>query len=266
MLPPIIKDKRNEPPMNDRLTALVKRVAELREAGLKACHWIEEFHLRRIHPLGHQEKLAFECLRLFDPSQRQAYIRLLTFLFHAAMSQEEIDRFMSRLFDKDPPTAQPDTLSLPYSDENHPPSVRITVLLITFILAIYTFLWLVTHDLYPDREIDVALSDEDNAWPNELVGDDARGNRAHSAETLTPNPIGFSSAGETRPSAIDQAIPTAPSGGGQKKKRIVLRTKRKHNKATDDQVIIELSPYHGPRNPLDIVVIEHLFGHLFEAF
>jgi hypothetical protein len=40
---PIIKDKRNEPPMNDRLTALVKCVPELREAS-KACHCVEEFH------------------------------------------------------------------------------------------------------------------------------------------------------------------------------------------------------------------------------
>jgi hypothetical protein len=46
LFPPIIKDKRNEMSMNDRLTALVKRVAELYEAGLKACHCIEEFHLR----------------------------------------------------------------------------------------------------------------------------------------------------------------------------------------------------------------------------
>jgi hypothetical protein len=46
LFPPIIKDKRNEPPMNDRLTALVKRVAELREAGLKVCHCVEEFHLQ----------------------------------------------------------------------------------------------------------------------------------------------------------------------------------------------------------------------------
>jgi hypothetical protein len=36
----IIKDKWNEPPMNDRLTALVNRVAELCEAGLKACHCV----------------------------------------------------------------------------------------------------------------------------------------------------------------------------------------------------------------------------------
>jgi hypothetical protein len=52
------------------------------------------------------------------------------------MSQEEIDGFVARLFDKDPPTARSDTLSLPYSNEDSPPSVRITVLLLTFFLAI----------------------------------------------------------------------------------------------------------------------------------
>jgi hypothetical protein len=46
LFPPIIKDKWNEPPMNDRLTALVKHVAKLCTAGLKACHCIEEVHLR----------------------------------------------------------------------------------------------------------------------------------------------------------------------------------------------------------------------------
>jgi hypothetical protein len=110
------------------------------------------------------------------------------------------------------------------------------------------------------------LSDEDNAGPNELVGDDAGGNGAPSAKTLAPNLIGSSSAGETHPSAADQGVPTAPSGGGQKKKRVVLGTKRKHNKATDDQVTIELPPYHGPRSPMDIVAVKHLFGCLFEVF
>jgi hypothetical protein len=46
LFPPIIKDKWNEPPMNDRLTAQVKRVDEPCEAGLKACHCVKEFHLR----------------------------------------------------------------------------------------------------------------------------------------------------------------------------------------------------------------------------
>jgi hypothetical protein len=61
LFPPIIKAQRREPSMDARLTALVMRVAELREAGLKACHCIEEFHLRRIHPFGHWEKCAYEC-------------------------------------------------------------------------------------------------------------------------------------------------------------------------------------------------------------
>jgi hypothetical protein len=31
-------------------------------------------------------------------------------------------------------------------------------------------------------------------------------------------------------------------------------------------VIIELCPYRGPRSPLDLVDVEHIFGCLFEAF
>jgi hypothetical protein len=90
------------------------------------------------------------------------------------------------------------------------------------------------------------LFDEDIDRLNEPVGDDARGNGAPSAETLIPYLIGSSSARETLPLAVDQAVPTAPSGGSQKKKHIVLGTKRKHNEVADDQVIIELPPYHGP--------------------
>jgi hypothetical protein len=36
--------------MTNRLAALTKRVAELRQADLEACHCIEEFYLRWIHP------------------------------------------------------------------------------------------------------------------------------------------------------------------------------------------------------------------------
>jgi hypothetical protein len=39
--------------MTDLLAALVKCVAELRQVGLEACHYVEEFHLRLIRPLGH---------------------------------------------------------------------------------------------------------------------------------------------------------------------------------------------------------------------
>jgi hypothetical protein len=45
------------------------------------------------------------------------------------MPQEEIDGFVARLFDEDPPTAWPDTLLLSYNSDNPLPSVRVTVLL-----------------------------------------------------------------------------------------------------------------------------------------
>jgi hypothetical protein len=50
LFPPAIKDQRKEPSMTDRLAALVRHVAELRQAGLEACHYAKEFYLRRIHP------------------------------------------------------------------------------------------------------------------------------------------------------------------------------------------------------------------------
>jgi hypothetical protein len=68
LFPPAIKDLQKEPPMTDRLAALVRHVAELRQAGLEVCHCVEEFYLRRIRPLGHRKTLAFESPRLADPS------------------------------------------------------------------------------------------------------------------------------------------------------------------------------------------------------
>jgi hypothetical protein len=67
LFPLAIKNKRSEPPMTNRLAALTKRVVELRQAGLEACHCVEEFYLQRIRPLGHQKKLAFECPQMADP-------------------------------------------------------------------------------------------------------------------------------------------------------------------------------------------------------
>jgi hypothetical protein len=53
--------------MTDRLVALTKRIAELCQASLEACHYVEEFFVQRIHPLGHRRTLAFECSRMADP-------------------------------------------------------------------------------------------------------------------------------------------------------------------------------------------------------
>jgi hypothetical protein len=85
-------------------------------------------------------------------------------------------------------------------------------------------------------------------------------------ETLAPNPIGSSSVGEFRPSAADRTNAAAPSGGGPRKKCVALRTKRKQGQAPVNQVTIELPPYRGPRSPLDLVAVDHIFGRLFEAF
>jgi hypothetical protein len=41
LLPPLIDNKRGEPKMTLRLAALVKRVGELPDAGLRACHYVE---------------------------------------------------------------------------------------------------------------------------------------------------------------------------------------------------------------------------------
>ena len=55
--------------MTDCLAALVRRIVELRQARLEACHCTEEFYLRRIRPLGRRKTLAFESPRLADPSR-----------------------------------------------------------------------------------------------------------------------------------------------------------------------------------------------------
>jgi hypothetical protein len=124
--------------------------------------------------------------------------------------------------------------------------------------------WL--QDLYPERQVDVVVSDEDNHGQTEPVDDDAGGVGAPSVETFTPNLIGSSAAEIPHPSTIDQTTAAAPLGGGQKKKRVMLGTKRKQDKPLASQVIIELPPYHGPRSPLDLVIVEHIIGRLFEAF
>jgi hypothetical protein len=64
MLPLLIDNKRGEPEMTPRLAALVQWVAELHNADLQTCHCTEEFTLRQIHPVGHRDKLAYECPRL----------------------------------------------------------------------------------------------------------------------------------------------------------------------------------------------------------
>jgi hypothetical protein len=72
LYPLLVDQKREELKMTPCLAALVKRVAELRAAGLQACHCTEEFTLRQIHPLGRRDKLAYDCPWLVDLSREPA--------------------------------------------------------------------------------------------------------------------------------------------------------------------------------------------------
>jgi hypothetical protein len=76
-LPPPIDDKRREPKMTPCLQALVNQVNELRKSGLQACHYAEEFTLRWIHPLSHQDNLAYECPQFADPTHEPAASKIL---------------------------------------------------------------------------------------------------------------------------------------------------------------------------------------------
>jgi hypothetical protein len=80
--PPLVDKKRGEPKMTPRLAALVKRVAELHVTGLRACHYVGEFTLQRIHPLGHREKLAYDCSRLADPSHEPVAGKMFNLHFY----------------------------------------------------------------------------------------------------------------------------------------------------------------------------------------
>jgi hypothetical protein len=134
LFPPLIKDKRGEPPMTPRLAALVKQVAELCENGLKVCHCTEEVTLQRIRPLGHREKLAFECPRLANSNRDLAdgkifilhvlpaticYFNLIYSFFYSALTKTEIDRLVGYFFGKDPPVLWPNSVLVPYCAENH---------------------------------------------------------------------------------------------------------------------------------------------------
>jgi hypothetical protein len=69
--------------MTDRLAALVRRIAELRQVGLEACHCAEEFYLRRIRPLSRRKTLAFESPRLANPSRDPLLGNIFIFSFNA---------------------------------------------------------------------------------------------------------------------------------------------------------------------------------------
>jgi hypothetical protein len=67
---PVVKNKRKESLMTDCLAALVKHVAELCQAGLEVCHYIEEFHFLTDSPpwSSKDPSIRMPVDRMADPS------------------------------------------------------------------------------------------------------------------------------------------------------------------------------------------------------
>jgi hypothetical protein len=108
------------------------------------------------------------------------------------------------------------------------------------------------QNIYPDRQVDVELSDCND---NVLKEPTADGGGATSTKHIAPNPIGSNVLGQAYPSVIGQVDATAPTASGQKRKRPPPALKRKQSKPPVDQVMtqIGLPPYCGPRSPLNLV-------------
>jgi hypothetical protein len=81
LLPSLIDTKRKELKLTPRLTVLVKWLTELYDTGFWACHCVEEFTLRQIHPLDHWDKLTYECLQQANPSHEPADGKFFNFAF-----------------------------------------------------------------------------------------------------------------------------------------------------------------------------------------
>jgi hypothetical protein len=88
-----------------------------------------------------------------------------------------------------------------------------------------------------------------------------------SQDTIIPAPIVTGACGTTVPPAADRAK-AAPTSGAQARKRPCIAARHSIHSCHATEVIarIELSPYRGPRSPLDVVTYEIVFGRIFEAF
>jgi hypothetical protein len=123
-------------------------------------------------------------------------------------------------------------------------------------------------NLYPDRLVDVALSDGDDNVLKEPASDDANGGGATSVEHIAPNPISSNVLWQANPSVVDRVDATTPSASGQKRKYPSPALKHKQSKPQADQVMtrIEHPPYREPQSPLDLVTVEIILGIFLKAF
>jgi hypothetical protein len=138
-------------------------------------------------------------------------------------------------------------------------------------------LCLQTQGLYLEARVDVEVSSGKDDVPktNALIdkkkasaGDDAKDGGVSSAEPITPYPISSDVSEQAEPSVADRPAPVIPPTGRHGRKRPPPIIKRKHPLPSADQVMtkIELPPYRRPHSSLDLVIVEIIFGRLFEAF
>jgi hypothetical protein len=187
----------------------------------------------------------------------------ILFFYPVALTSDEIDGFVTHLFDRGVPNVCPDAVPLPFSSENPPPLVR--VLFFLNLSQIICLILSFKQDLYPPHQVDADLSDSTGEYPKQTAGDDIEGHGIPLIEPITSNPIGSNMAAPVCPPATDQPVFAAPLSGGQKQKCIRLASKRKTT-TSSDQVITELPSYHGSRSWLNLVSVNLAFGRLFEAF
>jgi hypothetical protein len=99
------------------------------------------------------------------------------------------------------------------------------------------------------------------------TADDAGNVGAATAEANALVPIVANAPEMPKSPAVDQVLVVPPSGR-RGSKRSQLTTRRSNPVPQTDQVMtqVELPPYCGPCSPLDLLAIENIFGHIFEAF
>jgi hypothetical protein len=139
------------------------------------------------------------------------------------------------------------------------------------------FIYLQTQGLYLKARIDVELSSDEDAGPKPdvltdqkkaSISNDAGDEGVSSAEPNAPNRISYSVPKQPDSFTASRVPPVVPSTGEHGCKHPPPTTRRNKPLPHIDQVMtqVEVPPYRRPRSPLDLVVIEVIFGHIFEAF
>jgi hypothetical protein len=81
LIPQLIYSKQGEPKMTPHLAAMIKRVTEICDAVLQACHCVKEFTLRWIRPFGRQDNLVYECSWQADPNHEPADSKIFNSIY-----------------------------------------------------------------------------------------------------------------------------------------------------------------------------------------